>query len=258
MKKPNGNPIGSMVPVSIGGLNELLTKKKTVKIGLTISLSNVLQKARETVSPEEMLQIESRVGHAIHDEAEALRSLPDGKTKALIIHSRTQKSVDAHFKNSVKDKEMVSCFKCTRSGCCHTQVDITEDEAELYAGLIRDGLDIDKELLDRQAATCDQVGLLKTDVEKRSDDWGELSFEERKCIFLSKEGKCRVYDNRPMVCRKWFTTEDPKSCDDYNYRGIICTVFNAEIIASAAFTNSNSGRLPTMVKLALEKKTDGA
>ena len=35
------------------------------------------------------------------------------------------------------------------------------------------------------------------------DDWGRLLFLEGQCPFLSEEGTCTCYDERPQVCRSW-------------------------------------------------------
>jgi Fe-S-cluster containining protein len=74
--------------------------------------------------------------------------------------------------------------------CCHTEVSVTPDEAELLAERVMDGVDIDWNKLRIQA---EQI--------ERSQNYYDLDFSVRGCIFLSENRTCRVYDDRPSVCR---------------------------------------------------------
>ena len=217
------------------------------KIGITTTFKDYIEHARETM-PEDAYDIflSSIVG-GIKWEIQEIDKLPEGSTRAKIIHYRIDKAITSFFKRNPKAKKAVSCFGCTQSGCCHTNVDITSDEAELYAELVERGLKIDLERLERQAAVPDGI-------EERFKAWGTLSFEERRCVFLSDEGRCRIYENRPFVCRKWHVQADPSTCADYNGGGMIQIVQFAEIIASAAFSKLKAGRLPKMLKAAIEKR----
>lgn len=76
------------------------------------------------------------------------------------------------------------------SGCCHTQVGITEDEAELLIENINEGLKIDYAILHNQVKAGNNP-----------EDFYQLSYENRKCIFLGTDNSCQVYNDRPSVCR---------------------------------------------------------
>lgn len=86
-------------------------------------------------------------------------------------------------------QEFLPC-KVGCSACCHTQVGITEDEAQLLVGRINDGLKIDYNLLQNQIKAGNN-----------SEGFYQLSYKERKCIFLGEDNSCQVYNDRPSVCR---------------------------------------------------------
>lgn len=76
------------------------------------------------------------------------------------------------------------------SACCHTQVGITEDEAELLASKINEGIKIDYMLLQKQIS-----------VGNNPEEFYQLSYANRRCIFLGADDSCQVYNDRPSVCR---------------------------------------------------------
>jgi Fe-S-cluster containining protein len=144
-----------------------------------------------------------RVRKALEDSIKYVSELPQGPLRARVINAAIQKSLDVAFRNDPPVKGAISCFGCTRSGCCHTNVDITQSEAELLADRVPEAA---LPRLEMQAALPD------ADSTKAGyfEAWRKLSFEDRACVFLV-EGRCSVYEDRPGVCRKWFITEDPKT-----------------------------------------------
>lgn len=98
--------------------------------------------------------------------------------------------------------------KCTKgcSACCHTQVSINSDEAHLLAArILEDGIRIDLARLELQAS-----------VKNDSLKWFQLNFASRACIFLNEQGACRVYSDRPAVCRTNNVISSPIQCDTSN------------------------------------------
>jgi Fe-S-cluster containining protein len=87
------------------------------------------------------------------------------------------------------------------SGCCHTEVSVTPDEAILLAKRVQDGINID----------WAKLHLQKTQIEQNKNFY-ELPYELRGCIFLGDEDQCRVYDDRPSVCRTNMVIGDASQC----------------------------------------------
>lgn len=224
-----------------------------VRMGVTSLLAGILKASSESLTKVSYQLFFDHVVGSIAREIRSLCGIPIGPTRARVTHVRVDRAIAAHKKNDMPFRKAV-CFRCdsTSPGCCHTQVDITMDEAMLLAEVIRGGLEIDRDLLALQAMTPDNGDTSPESFQARADDWGKLSFENRRCIFLSLEGKCRVYDSRPFVCRKWYVFDrEPKDCDDYKASGPVAAIEGAEIVASASFTLAESGRLPNMVEKAL-------
>lgn len=171
-------------------------------------------------------------------------ALPEGPTRARIVHMRMDAAIARGKIKNAKEFATVACTaKC--SGCCHTNISITSDEAELLADHVRAGMPIDREKMARQAA----VG------EMDFPAWKELSYEQRGCVFLAEDGDCRVYQDRPGVCRKWFAPKPhaPKECSNLDFQGLFLYVNEAEIINSALFNIewNRTGRLAKKVQDAL-------
>lgn len=97
-------------------------------------------------------------------------------------------------------QETPGTISCQRgcSACCHQHVGLSPAEgARIQAFLQTQPLAIDQELVRKQS----QVS-----------NWAELSFADRRCVFLGTEGECRIYEFRPLTCRRYFVSSDPRFC----------------------------------------------
>ena len=84
------------------------------------------------------------------------------------------------------------------SGCCHQKVDVLALEEEGIWNLTREnGIEFDENRLQKQLS-CQQ--------------WSELNYEDRACVFLDDKDNCRIYDIRPLVCRRYYVTSEPQLC----------------------------------------------
>jgi Fe-S-cluster containining protein len=93
----------------------------------------------------------------------------------------------------------ISCrYGC--SACCHQHVGLSTLEAEKIANAMAE-----------QYIPLDE-GLLTRQVQAKS--WNQLSFADRRCVFLGSEGECRIYEVRPLTCRRYVVTSDPQHCVD--------------------------------------------
>lgn len=146
--------------------------------------------------------------------------------------------------------QKLSPCKAGCSACCHTQVSITEDEAELLASRIEEGLKIDYSQLNLQM----QAG-------NSSDEFYKLSFDERKCLFLNSDNKCQVYSDRPSVCRTNAVLGEASQCS--TKEGLspkqelrLVKTSEADMAIMASFlTSRESGTLALMVGKILGKNT---
>ena len=140
----------------------------------------------------------------------------------------------------------LSCQKGC-SACCHTQVSATQEEALLLTEHIQNGLEIDKERLyvQQKAGTS-------------AKDWFQLDYQDRACIFLSDGGECRVYEDRPSVCRTNFVISNPALCDtsDGKEKPIrLLSTLKSDMVIYAAFKESKkSGTLPALLWECLNDK----
>lgn len=143
-------------------------------------------------------------------------------------------------------KEFVPC-KAGCSACCHTQVSVTEDEAELLLHNINNGVEIDYNLLS-----------LQSEKGNNTDDYYKLSYQERKCVFLDEKGACKVYKDRPAVCRTNAVVGAASQCStDGKSQGqlrLVKTSKSDMVIVGAYMQSPVSGTLPMMLTAALKAK----
>jgi Fe-S-cluster containining protein len=147
------------------------------------------------------------------------------------------------------DPQVKSLSPCTSgcSACCHTQVSVTKDEAELLASRIQGGTPVDLNKLYVQMA-----------VKNSSSAWNSLSYEERKCVFLDSESRCTVYEDRPSVCRTNAVLGSASQCDTKNGPQAVRLVKTPEAdlaIYASYLHSSEGGTLPYMLGKSL-KLTD--
>lgn len=101
-----------------------------------------------------------------------------------------------------KQADMASNITCG-SGCnfcCYTEIYITTFEARYIMGWMdHTDVTIDEEMLKRQ---------------NKPGVWDKkLKYADQKCIMINDRGECSIYDKRPLICRLWNSTSDPKNCD---------------------------------------------
>lgn len=101
--------------------------------------------------------------------------------------------------------QQFSPCKAGCTGCCHTQVSITEDEAHLLASLIDGGVKIDYARLQKQMKAGNE-----------SNEFFKLSYSDRRCVFLGSDSLCQVYNDRPSVCRTNSVLGEAEQCSTEN------------------------------------------
>lgn len=135
----------------------------------------------------------------LHDELE--------NTKAEIFSLKPESRARKLFE--MVDEEIasgsnipVSCQKGC-SACCHMEVEVTTYETHILAEQVANGLIIDRDRLQKQSERSLQDPLWKQ---------GPRNSDSR-CVFLNDEGSCRIYEHRPVMCRRHSVTSPAKNCD---------------------------------------------
>jgi len=176
-------------------------------------------------------QVKQRHGVDLHNElltallqqaqevAKYLGGVPKGASRAKVTHKLMDEAI-AFDKNLEPEAALrISCRKGC-GACCYQNVEIDEDEADLLVQMVQE----------------DSMGL----------DWNKTG-----CVFLGKDNNCRVYENRPNACRKFFTLTCPEVGEQVTFR-------QPELLISVFHHFQKTGRLKEMVKSRLEKTTDAS
>lgn len=119
--------------------------------------------------------------------------------RAKLLHIEIDKQMQPILQNETVKKLSVCQKGC--AACCHTQVSVTQDEADLLALRASEGVEINSILLEVQASTGND-----------SKNWYGLEFKHRKCVFLNNKNECMVYEDRPAVCRTNNVLISSKNC----------------------------------------------
>jgi uncharacterized protein len=146
--------------------------------------------------------------------------------------------MDKLFENDVVSSN-VTCKKgCT--ACCHTQVSVTADEAALLANRITSGTEIDTARL-----------LVQGEALNDSQNWYELPYQLRACVFIGDQGECTVYDDRPSVCRTNNVFSSPRDCSTLDGKEKPVRLLNTEIadllLIGSYIHSMDNGALPHML-----------
>lgn len=176
----------------------------------------------------------------------ALKKIKTSIQRAKHVHEVVDQYNEEVFSHPLV-KQLSPCKKGC-SACCHTQVSVTQDEAELLFQRIQEGSKVDLNRLKIQMT-----------VMNNGDDFFKIPYEDRRCIFLDKEGACSVYEDRPSVCRTNAVLSDASLCDtSHGIKPIRLIKTSKSDMAIYAFylASEDSGTLPFMVsKLLLQNKS---
>jgi Fe-S-cluster containining protein len=166
-----------------------------------------------------------------------LSEISDQVERAKFLHEKVD-----HYNQEVFSHPLVkqlSPCKMNCSACCHTQVSVNSDEAILLHKRVKDGVSIPMDRLKKQMAALND-----------HDEFYKIPFEDRKCVFLSEEGSCRIYEDRPSVCRSNSVLGTNAQCD--TSRGVQQTHLvktpKADLVVYESFSASpENGSLPYML-----------
>ena len=173
---------------------------------------------------------------------DGLNNLKDPLDRARFLHQLVEGLNEEVFSHPIV-QQMSPCKNgCT--ACCYTQVSATLEEAALLAEKINPDLTIDQQRLELQS----KAGT-------NSEDYYAIPFQDRKCIFLNDMGACRVYEDRPMVCRTNKVLGDPEQCDTsvkIQPTRLVSTPKSDLVIYAGFQHTSESGTLPLLISKLLK------
>ncbi|MBC7370469.1 MAG: YkgJ family cysteine cluster protein [Bdellovibrionaceae bacterium] len=156
------------------------------------------------------------------------------QTTQLLIEE--QNLQNAHIKTS--------CQKGC-GACCHLEVEITADDADLLArSILTNNIPYDKVRLALQA-----------DRPRLDPEWSKGPVTENRCVMLGADNACGNYENRPTICRKHSVTSPAELCSTLGASPAPLIVPMNEIILSAALSldNNEFGSLPKMLSAAMKR-----
>lgn len=97
-----------------------------------------------------------------------------------------------------KYKENVTCKKGC-SFCCHDRIFLTQFEADYFKHRMKGKITVNSETALRR--------------QNLAEEFYTLSWTDKKCTLLGKDGTCSVYEDRPIVCRLHnSTSKNAKLC----------------------------------------------
>ena len=80
----------------------------------------------------------------------------------------------------------------------------------------------------------------------------------RKCIFLSDEENCSIYEARPLTCRNYYVFNDPKLCNTFDTESKEKVAIHFDIntlpLIFSIMDISERGFLPNLLLKSLENK----
>lgn len=202
----------------------------------TAQLRRMLLEKANSAEPQEFESVIVAVRSLFEKYTQTLSDAAPGKARAIRLHGLIDQAME------VAKSLPVSCRKGC-GGCCHFAVEVTTDEAELLRNLLEAGIGIDLGKLARQS-----------ELELDSAAWGVPWSDETRCVFLGPDFECRIYEHRPIACRKLLVTTPADLCASSSSEIEPVRVLLAETIVSAAISldECDQGSLPRMLVKSLD------
>ena len=205
----------------------------TVPVAMSATLVETL-KDMEPNGPEQMHVLEM-LGGALHACASLFEAPASMENKMIAVHNEIDSVIREDQRNPARGAGGIKC-RAGCGGCCSIPVSVSFSEAQmLVKAAVKQNIPLDEGKLYRQSQAVGDPA-----------KWREMSDEDRRCVFLSEENNCRVYEVRPAACRKYFSVTDPEFCNDKKYPGHPVGVWfslRAEVIDSAAMTVFGAGHM---------------
>ena len=209
------------------------------RIRLTHSLRSFLVNLQRGYPPAKIEQIGSSIFQCFNVFYAQLRTYPAGRQRAIAAYRLLDQELE------LSQNKAATCRKGC-AACCHSLVkDITRDEAELLASLIKNGVRVDRRLLEKQAAMSSGKNTNR-----------QVSQSAARCLFLGRDNLCKIYDFRPMVCRKYIVTSSPAECSKKQGKVSQIPLIAEEVVVSAALScrGNHHGPMSLLISQARKRK----
>lgn len=184
----------------------------------TPQLRATLNHYQAALPPADFADLVALIRRTFDKYTAKLLEFPAGADRASALHRMMDKELNAAASLPVT---------CGRgcSGCCHYEVEITNDEAEILKSVVQQGFPLDRERLDEQASRA-----------RQGVEWSRFWSPQNRCVFLGENGACQVYEERPAICRKHLVTSPASACTAPGAAVAPVQVLMAEILLSAAIS----------------------
>lgn len=166
---------------------------------VTRSLKNFIVGYEEKLEPDVYESFLASVDEELVSIFAQLMAVPEGVERAQALHRMVEEEM------AQEDKIKVSCTKGC-SACCHFEVEVTNYEAEILAGLAQTTRPIDRASMKNQSLRKIQDKLWLKGIHDVSN----------RCVFLGDDRACSIYESRPVMCRRHSVTSPPVNCETQN------------------------------------------
>lgn len=206
-------------------------------------LDRILEQLPPTVDRNKLLAQLTQMISFYKDQADPhMKDLPSrlGAARAF------QKLIDNSLLRLKGTSQMME-VKCRKGcgHCCKIQVIVSLCEAQYLLAIAEEqGITIDEDLLQKQVLIKDSVDYM-------------FASKVNRCVFLSDQDECRVYESRPVTCRKYMVVTDPKYCSaDQGVQKVatVATIDEDMMHMGLLTADSERGTLSEMLLRALELK----
>ena len=198
---------------------------------LTPILKSFLQDQQKNHPSQQFQRLAQITYHHFQQCIFSLNKHSPGQERAIATH----KLIDLQLAR--KSSEEISCRKrCTT--CCYFPKQITDDELDLLALLIKSGTSIDWQLLEQQSLMIENEQFQALPPRPAT-----------RCLFLGEDALCQIYDHRPMVCRNLRVTSPSEECAKPYGKVMRSRNLSPEIVISAALNSPGNGLGSMQLKL---------
>lgn len=188
----------------------------------TLGLRTVVGEQKAALSSSDFESMLGEIRSLYEKFSRALGNAAAGTERARVLHGMMETATAG------ASGIQVSCRRGC-SGCCHSEVEVTRDEAILLLELVDGGFGIDRERLGLQASR-----------ERLSPEWQRFWSPDNRCVFLNEAGECGIYGDRPAICRKLLVTTPADWCTTPGSAVSPVRILLAEIVISAALSIDGS------------------
>lgn len=203
----------------------------------TPQLRSAIAHLRATLPASDFLEFLSVVQSAFEKYQAKLLEFKPGVDRGVALHQMMERELKS------VSQIPISCRRgCT--GCCHYEVEITQNEAAILREIVLSGMAIDRKRLALQASR-----------ERKSTEWRRFGSRDNRCVFLSEDGACGIYEDRPSICRKHVVTTPATACATEGASVAPVQVLLAEILLSAELSidGTTCGSLAQMLSQSLHE-----